>query len=217
MRRIPLVLSCLSCLSCLAVAACGGGGAGTAPPAGPAAGGPGGTAPAAAGGQGAGSGVSAARLSTVMAGTVSLTGPVTVSGPFRVVPSAHLPCTTLAQAGSSGIFAVPSPGLVNSSTVDVSIAISSYHGPGTYGIDSLRSSSAAITVNHDRYTLTGPGATASLTVQPDASGRLSLSHLSGPKQPLSGTLTWTCQSSQPTSSPQGQGGGATQGAGTTQP
>ena len=152
-----------------------------------------------------------------MAGTVSLTGPVTVSGPFHAAPTSRLPCTTLAQAGASGTFAVPSPGLVNSSRVDVSMTVSPYRGPGTYGIDALRSSTAAVTVNRDRYTLTGPGATASVTVQPDASGRMSFSHLSGPRAPLSGTLTWTCQSSQPTGSPQGQSGSATQGPGTTQP
>jgi hypothetical protein len=211
MRRLPLVLSCL------AVAACGGGGAGTAPPAGPAGGGPGGTAAAAAGGQGVPGGVSAAGVSTVMTGTVSVTGPVTLSGPFRAVPSSHLPCVTLGQAGSSGTFAVPSPGVVNSSSVEVSMTVSGYHGPGTYGMDTLRSSEAAITVNRDRYTLSGPGATASVTVQPDASGRLTFSHLNGPKQPLSGTLTWTCQSSQPTSPPQGQGSSAAQGQASGQP
>jgi hypothetical protein len=198
MRRLPLVLSCL------AVAACGGG-AGAGAPAGPAGGGPGGTAPAAAGGQGVGRGVSGAGISTAVVGTVSLTGPVTVSGPFQTTTSAHLPCTTLAQAGSSGTFPIPSPGLVGTTSVEVSMAISGYHGPGTYGIDALRSSGAAITANRDRYSLAGPGATVSATVQPDASGRLSFSNLSGPSaQRLSGTLTWTCRSSQVGSAPQGQ-------------
>jgi hypothetical protein len=132
-----------------------------------------------------------------MAGTVSVSVPVSASGPFQATTSAQLPCSVLAQAGSSGTFPLPSPGLVGTTRVDLSMTISGYHGAGTYGVDALRSASAAVTVNHDRYTLSGPGATASATIGSDASGRLSFTNLAGPTaRPLSGTVTWTCRSAQ---------------------
>jgi hypothetical protein len=188
------------------LAACGGGGS-TGPVTGAGAGGPRGTADAAAGGGVANASPnSAASGATSLSGTVNLSGPAAVSGPFTST-TAPLPCATLGQAGSSGRFPLPSPGDVGGQQVQISLTVSPYTGPGAYGPDHLRSTGAGLTVAGRRYSLDG-ASMVSVSIEPDASGRLQLSGLgtaSGP--PLSGTVTWTCRASQVGSKPSAQPSG----------
>jgi hypothetical protein len=201
----PHLRSIAGLISGVVLAACGGG-ASTGPVTGAGGGGAAGTAPAAAGGPAVPTGQVGAGVSAIADGTVAFTGPARVQGTFETAV-APLPCTTLAQTGTGGRFPVPSPGQVGHEQVDISLAAFPYTGPAQYGIERLRGAGMGVSIGGRRYALDG-AATAVLSVRPDASGQLQLANLpatSGPPgPPLSGTVSWTCRSSQVGSGPSEQ-------------
>jgi hypothetical protein len=161
----------------------------------------------------AGTGSSAAKKASaskkvVISGLITFKGKLKLSGAhhrkmsFSAFPGVTAPkssCTHIGTVGTPGAkgrpehFQIPAPPF--GGTVTLAAQVQPYHGPGTYQKTALVAAGAMVTIGSDNYSLTGPGASVSMTFASDGSGMFKFTNAPSTTHgaaALSGTIHWTC-------------------------
>lgn len=138
----------------------------------------------------------------VLNATLSLSGAVDLSYAYTVRRDGYRSCADVAAlrpaAGDAPRdFALPVPPgrpTVDGHPITVAAVIALYHGPDHYATADIGDDDTLIALDDPRMAFDfGSSAHADGEVQPDGSGRMSLSGLANPaNQQLAATITWTC-------------------------
>jgi hypothetical protein len=132
-------------------------------------------------------------------GTLRLTGAETRHMSFTAFPGVTRPassCTRLAAggtpvpSGSKPAFGIPAPAPGN--PVYFTGTVSPYHGPGTYGKNSIVGVGASFIVGDTAYNPLAATATATVTFRADGSGIFTFRNATSVTGTISGSIRWTC-------------------------
>jgi hypothetical protein len=145
----------------------------------------------------------------IIAGLITFSGQFAMSGAheasisFEAFPGITSPKSSCARIGALGTpvskgqkgqFVIPAP--PQGSDATLAAKVQPYHGPGAYQKSSIVAIPGSLVMGNDTYDLLASGATVSVSLSADGSGKLTFTNaaaVGAAKPALSGTIQWTCK------------------------
>jgi hypothetical protein len=142
------------------------------------------------------------RVTLNLNGAVALNAQTTTQSAFTSTGKRISSCADYAKGStdSSGSQLIQLPSVLTTSSAPIeghqvlfTNELKNYHGPGTYGRDSLvgQGGGATVEIDHQAYAL-APSSTADTETRADGSGQLTFADFGDSSGTLSGTVSWTC-------------------------